>query len=242
MIKYYSIETSLNEKIMGKIPQIKEYVHNCDVENESRFIDKFIFKKIEIQPILSNVVLYANAKQTDFIDSYGSVGFDFSYLISDKFRNILDQFNTFGFQYFKTFVIQNRKNFENYWQIKKYDFPLHFIDFKKSTLIFKDRDINRNVISETINFDGLKEFNLFANNLHYPKMISFKDIYFTENMDLDFFALRYTEGGQRGIVSENLKNELEKNNITGIEFRPIELSLNEWLNGGEREKIYGKSW
>ena len=36
------------------------------------------------------------------------------------------------------------------------------------------------------------------------------------------------------------KNELEKNEITGIEFRPIEFSINYWLQAGERDKIYGK--
>jgi hypothetical protein len=59
-------------------------------------------------------------------------------------------------------------------------------------------------------------------------------------MNLDFFVLRYTEGALRGIVSERLKNELEKNEISGIEFRPIEIDYQEWLQGGYREKIYGK--
>jgi hypothetical protein len=60
-------------------------------------------------------------------------------------------------------------------------------------------------------------------------------------MDLDFFSLRYTEGANKGIVSERFKNELLKNEVTGIEFQPIELSINEWLQGGEREKVNGKA-
>jgi hypothetical protein len=72
-------------------------------------------------------------------------------------------------------------------------------------------------------------------------MISFKDVFFTENMNLDFFTLRYIDGAQKGIVSEKLKNELESNEITGLEFRPIEISFKEWSKpNGEREKIYGK--
>ena len=49
------------------------------------------------------------------------------------------------------------------------------------------------------------------------------------------------EVGRTLFVSEKLKIELEKNEITGIEFKPIEISFNEWyVSGGEREKIYGK--
>jgi hypothetical protein len=93
-----------------------------------------------------------------------------------------------------------------------------------------------------INFENIDEFNLFVSNIRYPKMISFNDVFFNENMDLDFFSLRYIEGAHKGIVSERLKNELVRNEMSGIEFKPIELSLNEWLMpGGEREKIYGKT-
>lgn len=60
-------------------------------------------------------------------------------------------------------------------------------------------------------------------------------------MDLDFFSLRYAEDAHKGIISERLKNELLENKVSGIEFKPLELSLNEWLHCGEREKIYGKT-
>lgn len=239
-MKYFAIETSLNEKILGKYPPVKGFIHHCDVDEEPNFIDKLIFEKIEIQPILSNVVLDANAKQTDFIDVFGDVGFKFGYLISDKFKKILDQFNCYGFQFFKTSIFQNETQFNNYWQTNIYDFPYHFIDYQNTSFLLKDRDVNRNIISQTMNFNDINEFNLFVNNIRYPKMLFFKDISFNERMNLDLFTLRYTEGAHKGIVSERLKNEIEKEYITGIEFKPLELSIYEWLHGGEREKIYGK--
>ena len=241
MMKYYFIENCLNEKLIGKIPQIKESIYNCNIETDPRSIDKFIFEKIEIQPILSNVVLYANAKQTDFINTSGNVGFGFGNIISDKFKLIIERFNHFGFQFFETYVIHKNEKINNYWQTNIYDFPYHFIDFKNTLFLLKDRDINRNIISENINFNNEIEFKSFVNNLSYPKMISFSNISFTVNMNLDFFSLRYADSGNKGIVSEKLKKELEKNEITGIEYRPIELSYNEWSKpNGEREKIYGK--
>jgi hypothetical protein len=241
-MKYFAIQTCLNEKLLGKYPQVKGFIHHCNVEEEANFIDKFIFEKIKIQPILSNVVLHSMAKQTDFIDVFGDVGFNFGYLISDKFKQILGEFNCYGFQLFTTYIIQQDKNFYNYWQTNIYDFPFQFVDFKKTNFTLKDRDLNRNVIMNIINFENIDEFNLFVSNIRYPKMISFNDVFFNENMDLDFFSLRYIEGAHKGIVSERLKNELVRNEMSGIEFKPIELSLNEWLMpGGEREKIYGKT-
>ena len=118
MMKYFAIESSLNEKLMGKIPQVKEFKHNCNIDEESNFIDNFIFEKIEIQPILSNVVLYSNAKQTDLIDTLGDVGFNFGYLISDKFKQILEQYNCYGFQFFKTSIIHT----------KFFGFFIHFLN------------------------------------------------------------------------------------------------------------------
>lgn len=240
-MKYFALEKSLNEKKLGKYPQIKGFVHHCDVVNDPSFIDKFIFKKIEIEPILSNVVLHSKSRLTDFIDVFGDIGFNFGYLISDRFKEILDQFNCYGFQYFKTYVIQNHKNFENYWQTNLYDFPFQYIDFSKTNFTLKDRDINKNIISKTIGFNNITEFNSFTSKISYPKMISFKDVFFNENMNSDFFTLRYLESAHKGIVSEKLKIELEKNEISGIEFRPIEISYNDWvISGGEREKRYGK--
>jgi hypothetical protein len=240
MIKYYSIENSLNEKLMGKIPQIKEFIHHCDIDSDPNSIDKFIFDKIEIQPILSNIVLYANAKQTDFINTYGHVGFGFGNLISDKLKLILEDFNCYGFQFFKTYILQNNKKNDNYWQTNIYDFPYQFIDFKNTIVSLKD-GITRKVVSEPSNINNLEDFQSLIHSLEFPISISLSNLSFNVNMDLDFFTLRFFEnGGSNGIVSERLKNELEKNEITGIEFRPIELPLQEWYHSGEREKIYGK--
>lgn len=240
MTKYFSIENSLNEKIMGKIPQIKDFIYHCNIESDPNSIDKFIFQKIEIKPTLSNVILYENAIHTDFINTSGNIGFGFGNLISNKFKQILEKFNSYGFQFFETYIVQNNKKNFNYWQTNIYDFPFHFIDFEKTIFLLKDRDTNRNMIIKTICFNNLDEFTLLTSSMRYPKMIFFEEIYFNRNMNLDFFTLRYTEDVNKGIVSEKLKNELEKKEVSGIEFRPIEMSLQEWYHSGEREKIYGK--
>ena len=106
----------------------------------------------------------------------------------------------------------------------------------------KEYKENGNVDKKDIKFTNLNEFINLTETLEPPKMLFIKSFFFNIHMNLDYFTLRYTESCHDGIVSEKLKKEIEKEGITGIEFRPIELSLNEWLMpGGERERIYGRS-
>ncbi len=239
-MKYFAIENSLNDRIQGKIPQVKEHIFNCHVD-DTNFIDNFNFNRIESIPILANVVLDPNALQTDLIES-GGMGFSFgSIVVSEKLKKILDCYNIYGLQYFNTYIIQNNKKIDHYFQTHFYDFPFQYIDFKETIFLLSDRDIHRNVIIKEIKFNNTKEFLNFTSKMNYPKMIEFKKISFISEMDLDYFFLRFSNAN-KGIISEKLKNEIENQYSTGIEFRPIDLSYNEWTApGGERERVYGKA-
>ena len=95
--------------------------------------------------------------------------------------------------------------------------------------------------SKKIVFENITEFENFVSKQEYPLLPIIKSLKFNIKMNLDFFTIRFFEnGGNFGIVSENLKNEIEKQNISGMEFRPIEISFQDWLRSEEREKIYGK--
>lgn len=240
-MKYFSVQGSMNTKIIGKIPHTKEVLHNCDVWDEPMFIDRMFFRKIEGTPILSNAVLFPKAKLTDFILTYG-IGFGFgSMLISNKLKNILEKFNVFGLQYFKTFLIHNNEKIENYWQTHISNLAYDYIDFDKTIFLLKEYSLDGSVNIQELQIANLSEFLIITQNLVPPKMLFIKSFKFNKKMNLDYFALRYTEDCHYGIVSEKLKKEIENQCITGIEFRPIEVNINEWLAGGEREKIYGKS-
>ncbi|WP_426430679.1 imm11 family protein [Winogradskyella sp. HB-48] len=242
MMKYFSINNSLNEKIMGHLPQVKEVVHNCHISDNPNFIDRFPFEKIEVNPILSNAVLYSKSNQTDLIHT-SSIGFSYgSMLINDKFKTILEQFNCFGIQFYSTYIIHKEKKIDNYWQTHIYDIPYDFIDFTNTALLLKYRDENGKPIQNYLErVSNKEEFLNMVEIMKYPKMLFLKNISFVKEMDIDYFFLRNYESASLGIVSEKLKNEIEEQKITGIEFRPIDVSLNDWLgSNGLREKIYGR--
>jgi hypothetical protein len=243
MKKFYSIENSLNEKILGKIGQIKESKHHCHVWDDPNFIERFSFQEIKINPILSNLVLYSTSKLTDLILS-GGIGFSGSMVISDKLKNIFKNFNCFGVQFFPTYLIQNKKEIYGYWQTHIYDHPFDYIDFGKTEIFLKNSENIKLNIQERLNISNINELHNTIKSLEYPNSISFNKIFFTDEMNYDFLNLRFFEnGGSYGIVSERLKIEIEKEGCTGIEFRPIEITLNDWLKrDGPRDQLYGRSW
>lgn len=231
----------MNTKIVGKIPQTKEVIHNCHVWDEPRFIDRMFYRKIEGTPILSNAVLFPKTKLTDFIATPG-MGFRHgSMLISDKFKKVLEKFNLFGLQFFKTFLIYNNEKIQNYWQTHISNLAYEYIDFDKTIFLLKEYSLDGNVDIQELQIANLNDFLIMTQTLEPPKMLFIKSFNFNKKMNLDYFALRYTEDCHYGIVSEKLKEEIERQNITGIEFRPIAISLQDWLRSEEREKIYGKA-
>jgi len=240
MMKYFSIQSSLDEKIMGKLPQLKEVIHKCNVSNDPNFINKFVFEKIKSRPILSNAVLSTNSKQTDLIEASG-VGFSYgAMLISEKLKNLLANSHCFGVQFFPTYIIHKNQRNENYWQTHIYNIPYNLLDLKK-TNIYKKNALTRSVdFKEKIEVSNTEDLLSKIKELEFPYCIFFKDVAFKDEMNLDYFFLRYFEGANQGIVSQRLKDKIEKQEITGIEFKPIEVSLNNWLgSGGVREKFYG---
>lgn len=46
-MNYYSIQHSLNIKIMGHYPQVKEVLYHCDIWDDPRFIGQFHFEEIK---------------------------------------------------------------------------------------------------------------------------------------------------------------------------------------------------
>lgn len=239
-MKYFAIEHSMDKKVLGKVEQTKGNYHNCHIWDEPRFIDRFAFKKIEINPILSYPILHQSAKLTDLIKAQGIGLTPVSIIISNKFKRLLEKFNLFGVQFFPTFVIQNNKKISGYWQSHIYDIPYNFIDFDKTNIM--SQNIEKMIINfkEILPISTSTELVKAIEKMQYPSAVYIDNPSFTSSMILDYFCLRYFDnGGYYGTISQKLKLEIENQGITGIEFRPIEISYQDWLHY-EREKIYGK--
>ncbi len=241
-MKYYRIRHTLNTRLLGHYPQVKDIKHNCNVLDEPRFIEHVKYEKINFKPIVSNPILYSKSKKTDLIESLG-IGFSLKLLVSSKLKNLLGKDTQGGFQYFQCSIFHKDIEHMNYWILNPYEVNQEFIDFEKSEIQLRSRKPEGGTKLTSLSIASLEDFN---RNVEFHKsnnsLISIVKIVLGETINKDFFALRNVEGGLGYFVSEKLKMEIEDADCSGIEFQPICLTFNEWVvNGGEREKIYGKS-
>lgn len=249
-MKYYKINFTLSTKVRGNDNYIKDYklkippIHGQLYWEVPKFIGNIHHEKIDFEPYLLDIELFATAKLNDLIMEGGPVSGNL--IMSGKLKAILDKNRKSGMQFFNINVIRKNEVFRDYWLLNMYEFNQEFIDFERSLIIYekhsKDYKTTYNVDKVYLQFKNLDEFkNTFNSaiekneNIYIEKLI-LKEELITE----DFFMLKHVFGGNR-FVSEKLKKEIEEAGCTGIEFQPSELSYNEWVvSGGEREKVYGK--
>ena len=238
-MKYYCIAESLDAKTVGIYPQVEEAKYHCDVWNEPKFIDRVKFEELNFDPIVANAILRKKAKPTDLI-SAGVIGFSLKLLISGTLKKILETTRKTGRQFFNAPIIHKDNMLEDYWVLNIYEIDMRFVDFGKSD-VFLTENVFTNI--EKLNVNSLQEFLSKKEEIDrkgYPYGILIERFELLPEIDQDIFALLNVSGGVKYIVSEGLKKEIEEAGCTGIEFMPVELTLSEWLQGGEREKVYGK--
>lgn len=240
-MKYYRIRTSLNERIMGKIPQIKDIHYNCNIWEDPMFIDRILLKKVDFEPIVANPILFSKSKKTDLIET-NSIGFQFKLLVSDKMKKIF-QVQSDNFQLFKNNIYHGEFLDETYWIINPIKSSLEIVDFSKSEVFeMKNTTKKENKLFITSFEDYISESKKIEKK-GYPYSILITQLFLKNNLIEDLVFINNIEGGAGYFVSEKLKQEIEDSGCTGIEFQPAELSYNEWIErDGPRDQIYGRSW
>ncbi len=237
-MQHYSIQPSLDTKIMGHYPQVKEVIYHCHIWDEPRFIGRFHFERIDIEPIVANPILHPKAHLTDLL-SISSVGFTFYLLISGKVKSILENQENNCIQFIQCSVFQNGIEFDDYWLLNIYEINNEFIDFSKSKIsVDEKKEEGGRVKRQVLGIRSKHEFDeLVKKHKEKLEVVSVDNIIIKEDVNANLFLLH----GLNFTVSEKLKQKLELADCTGFEFRPSEISFNEFLApDGERTKLYGK--
>ena len=243
-MKFYRIRHSLSDKQLGRIPQVKDVKISSSVDNP-KFLGEIFFSEIDFDPIVPEIVLFDDSKLTDLIEKIMVVSLKL--LVSEKLKSLIQLYRTEGVQFFRNRVFHNELEYNNYWFLHTYCFNEDYIDFNRSTIVLEkkadDYETSFMTSNVEVNIESIEDFEILKTSSQkkfetlYIKNLFFKDV------DENFFAIRYVEGGIGYFVSEKLKNEIEEAGCTGIEFQPSELSYHEWVvSGGERERVYGRSW
>jgi len=232
---YYSIQHSMDLKIVGKFFQSENIIHQYG--DDPKFLNNIYFQKVDFNPITPTPVLHKKAKITDFISNVNGGG-NLHLIMSEKLKKIVEKYRNTGLQFFETSIIKNDIQLHNYFSLNMYEDNNELIDFSKTSIIY--RKYNSDFIDEPkeLIVNSLEGFKELLENRNMFDEITFKSIFISDNLHHDFFMIKHPV---KYIVSEKLKQEIEDAGCSGIEFQPIELSYNEWTApGGEREKRYGR--
>ena len=236
---YYSIQHSLNAKIVGKFFQSETIAWNYGNIDNPKLLNNIYFQKVDFDPIVPIPLLHKKAKITDLISCVNAGG-SLHLIMTEKLKKIIEKHRLKGLQFFKTSLIKEDIKYDDYFAMNMYESNMEFVDFVNSNVNVRVRKNEGGTELVKIQLNTLEEF-VSTIDFHKEKMeiVTIDNVFLKDKVNEDFFMLI---NGVRMIVSEKLKKEIEDAGCTGIEFQPIELSYNEWTApGGEREKIYGKA-
>tara|TARA_R110001583_G_scaffold60219_10_gene179040 strand:- start:938 stop:1618 length:681 start_codon:yes stop_codon:yes gene_type:complete len=216
-MKYYKLTHSIDRKIIGVFPQSEE----CFVGDiQKDFIPwegpiDFDFK-------LPEPILEKKSKQTSYVRV---VAISVRFLVVDnEFLNFLKNYNIGNYQKWKI------KTWQNEELIKKYNLFIlndtkqsEYIDFEKSDFLigklgdWKDRSTRRPISIKNYDEYIYKKEKLGKESLmllHDKVTLDLKGV----NVDM-FRIVNAPLGGY--YVSERLKNAIEENGFTGMEFKEV---------------------
>lgn len=239
-MKFYCIKESLDNNLVGKYPQVEEAKYPCDIWTEPTFVDRVNFVHTDFVPLTATAILNERAKLTDLI-SAGIVGYSLKLLMSGKLKKSIQTYRSSGLQFYHSTILFDEGEVSDYWVLNPFEINMEFIDYGRSEVFLMKNVFNKVERLDIQCIDDFIEQKSRIESQGYPFSILIDKIELLDNLSQDFFTLLNVEGGVKYVVSERLREHIELEGLTGIEFMPVELSLNEWHGkGGKRESVYGK--
>jgi len=169
--------------------------------------------------IFPEPIIQRKAKATDFIPCY-VIGTRSMPLISKRLMNLIHNSQYAGIQFIPAKIHFNNEEMHSYFFLNIYEFQYQCIDFEESKTYFSSFKIKPK--SQPIKVNHLNEFLKIENNLKPPIGLEIDPLFFNNQVEnLDFFGLSWVKGGVSYYISEKLKSEFEKENITGFTFVDI---------------------
>lgn len=220
MNKFYKLRYSIDEKVIGRAEGLKSCHYDKDFFAKDSFINQGLWGPVEGSPGLPNAVMHKSVKMTDVIDI---VSLSPEYLIiTKKFLDFLIPYFNTSYQTWKISIKKGDVDYEYY--IFHLDFPKNdFINHEKSIYKIFEYDENYNRIDLNQEIKAFSDVDLLEKRRKYLPLgirVPFLETVkfaINSNSKEDFF--RSSTNGMTGYyVSEKLKQEIENQGFTGIDF------------------------
>lgn len=222
-MKYYSIQNSANKKILGIHEPYKKVIHTVSV-NDSIHLGKHFLGLVNYVPEIPILELKSEAKILDLMIGPSAIGFTNKLIVSSKLKEILEENNATKIQFFELNLIKNGKNIEGYFVMHPTKENLDSVDFKNSDIYISNavQSIDKVGIKSVLHFQQLRE-DLQTNGYKGRSiaLLFIENLILKKEIERNLIYLNHLRNYGPFLVSEKLKNEIEKNNCTGIEFLPL---------------------
>jgi len=227
-MKYYLLEEACRTEETGnQYPQILKMSKDHDYDDDKGV---YVFSRVALpstKPDLKYLMLDDNAKLTDMLSAVmlRLNGF----LISEKFKNLLQKYKLPEHQFYEAYIMNAKgEQFKYYWLQMLRDNDMKYVDFENSGFIISSTSIIQKDF-RSIRIGSYSEYLSEREKLEPKQIIRISELClnkeFTE-AGLDIFSIPSYKPSW--IISENLKNSIRKNELTGVsieEARHVEICL-----------------
>jgi len=226
---------------------IKDYSEKCHISDPHFLGNHNNRSPLSFEPKISDIILYDGKKVPDLFSAGGMLSP--RKIVSTRLKKILESsFEKVSIEFFPISLTQGNKTFQEYWITNFISFKDDSLDFEKSTFIVNTDTPVKNKYgvfvesersTELRKFKNLSEFLQVKNKGWGNGLSVFAERPFIKKSE-NTPILLFDEVPILGIiVSEELKKEIEQRGLEGIEFRPLEISDEEWYGpNGLRKQFY----
>ncbi len=224
-MQYYILEKACDTKETGPAyPQIQKWKKGYDKNKSDSYYSYYRASMKgtfpDFEPDLNSLVMHGWAKPTDLVSSFLSDGF----IVSAKLKLLFQQFHLPPIHYYPAKVIYKKNDLIGYYFMHIISDYTDFVDYSKSSFIASG---NFNSNPAPIILTSKKEYieeseklkeDFFVDKLPYRSIKSEK-ICFNAGFDQSLEGFKIGPFNINFYISENLKDALIKDSITGCDIK-----------------------
>jgi hypothetical protein len=238
-MNYFELHDLYNVAKIQYNPDFKE--GDLIMGSQQKEVQDLSFHKIHTQ------IIKASGKLHDFYRP--SSNLSMRIIVSSRVRSLLESFRQENIRYYPCPVLRGKEMIKDYWITDKVVFDDDWVDFSRSEFFLRKRKLisqenepraRYEVAEQITQYKDLEDFNRYLreNMWHMDERYPFK-IFIKEDCP-HHILLIHTTGPKYLIVSEELKNDLQKQKMDkGIEFKLLEIPDEEWGGpNGIRKQFY----
>ncbi|MBT3421881.1 MAG: hypothetical protein HOD63_15870 [Bacteroidetes bacterium] len=212
-MKYYRLIESTNLKEIGIYPQVIDHKKDYDEDKLDSYMltNKFPSELPCINFDFDGLLLNNRSKYTDLVSS-SFLNSLIGLIISSQFLKIVENFKTVDYKLFNACLYFKKMRVQYYWMHYTSELT-EYIDFENSVFRLKTSEGRKEVLLKSID-----DYFELRNSIKSWSIVKPTKLSLFKQMDYSYDLFRIGLIDSNTYVSERLKDEFAKNNITGVEF------------------------